>query len=128
MLAYDGDEADERQGPVGWCSIAPRESYAAVLASRVIPQLPGERVWSVVCFFVAPRARRRGLRTRVAGRRLRLRGRVRRRRDRGLPVARREGLPLHGHPRAVPRGRLRGGAGAARRPSRHAQASVGNRA
>jgi GNAT superfamily N-acetyltransferase len=59
VLAYDGDEAAV---PVGWCSIAPRESYAAVLASRVIPQLPGERVWSVVCFFVAPRARRRGLR------------------------------------------------------------------
>ena len=49
--------------PVGWCSIAPRESYAAVLASRVIPQLPGERVWSVACFFVVPRARRGGLRT-----------------------------------------------------------------
>ena len=63
MLAYDGDEAGEGEGPVGWCSVAPRESYAAVLASRVIPQLPGERVWSVVCFFVAPRARRRGLRT-----------------------------------------------------------------
>ena len=63
VLAYDGDEADEGKRPVGWCSIAPRESYAAVLASRVIPQLPGERVWSVVCFFVAPPARRRGLRT-----------------------------------------------------------------
>ena len=56
VLAYDGDD------PVGWCSIAPRESYAAALASRVIPQLPGERVWSVVCFFVAPRARRQGVR------------------------------------------------------------------
>ncbi len=56
VLAYDSDE------PVGWCSVAPRESYAAVLASRVIPQLPGERVWSVVCFFVAPRARHHGLR------------------------------------------------------------------
>ena len=63
VLAYDGDEADEGKRPVGWCSIGPRESYAAVLASRVIPQLPGERVWSVVCFFVAPPARRRGLRT-----------------------------------------------------------------
>jgi GNAT superfamily N-acetyltransferase len=63
VLAYDGDEAGEGEGPVGWCSVAPRESYAAVLASRVIPQLPGERVWSVVCFFVAARARRRGLRT-----------------------------------------------------------------
>ena len=51
VLAYEGEDA------VGWCSIAPRESYAAVLASRVIPQLPGEGVWSVVCFFLAPRAR-----------------------------------------------------------------------
>ena len=57
VLAYDCDE------PVGWCSIAPRESYAAVLAPRVIPQVPGERVWSVVCFFVAKPYRRRGLST-----------------------------------------------------------------
>lgn len=56
LLAYDGYEA------VGWCSVAPRESYAAVLNSRVIPQLPGEQVWSVVCFFVARHARRHGLR------------------------------------------------------------------
>jgi len=59
VLAYDGDD------PVGWCSIAPRESYAAVLASRVIPQVPGERVWSVVCFFIAPRARHQGLRRKL---------------------------------------------------------------
>ena len=59
VLAYDGGEV------VGWCSVAPRESYAAVLASRVIPQVPGERVWSVVCFFVAARARRQGLRARL---------------------------------------------------------------
>jgi GNAT superfamily N-acetyltransferase len=62
VLAYAGDEGDD---PVGWCSIAPRESYAAVLASRVIPQVPGERVWSVVCFFIAPRARRQGLRRKL---------------------------------------------------------------
>jgi len=60
VLAYtDAGGGDE---PVGWCSVAPRESYAAALASRVMPQVPGERVWSVVCFFVAPRARRHGLR------------------------------------------------------------------
>src|SRR5438874_2462817 len=33
VLAYQGGQA------VGWCSVAPRETYAAVLASRVIPQL-----------------------------------------------------------------------------------------
>lgn len=59
VLAYDGVSA------VGWCSVAPRESYAAVLASRVIPQVPGERVWSVACFFIAPRARGTGLRFRL---------------------------------------------------------------
>jgi hypothetical protein len=52
VLAYQG------QDPVGWCSIAPREAYAAVLASRVIPRLPGAGVWSVACFFLALRARR----------------------------------------------------------------------
>ena len=55
VLAYDGDE------PVGWCSIAPRETYAAIMASRVIPQLPGAGVWSVTCFFLVSRVRRRGL-------------------------------------------------------------------
>jgi hypothetical protein len=46
---------------VGWCSFAPRDSYARVLASRLIPRLPGEDVWSVVCFFLAPQVRHRGL-------------------------------------------------------------------
>jgi len=55
VLAYLGED------PVGWCSIAPRESYRAVLASRVIPVTDGEGVWSVVCFFLAPAARRTGL-------------------------------------------------------------------
>jgi GNAT superfamily N-acetyltransferase len=55
VLAYQGERA------VGWCSIAPRESYRAILASRVIPQLPGDGVWSVACFFLAPSARRQGL-------------------------------------------------------------------
>jgi GNAT superfamily N-acetyltransferase len=55
VLAYAGER------PVGWCSVAPRDSYRAIVASRVIPQLPGDAVWSVACFFLAPQARRRGL-------------------------------------------------------------------
>jgi GNAT superfamily N-acetyltransferase len=55
VLAYEGEHA------VGWCSIAPRGGYRAITASRVIPQVPGDGVWSVACFFLAPRARRRGL-------------------------------------------------------------------
>jgi hypothetical protein len=48
--------------PVGWCSVAPRGSYAAIGVSRVIAHLPGDQVWSVTCFFVAPKARHQGLR------------------------------------------------------------------
>lgn len=55
VLAYSAGE------PVGWCSIAPRETYAAVLSSRVIPAVEGAEVWSVVCFFVAASARRVGV-------------------------------------------------------------------
>jgi GNAT superfamily N-acetyltransferase len=51
VLAYRDDSA------VGWCSVAPRESYRAILASRVIPRLPGAGVWSVACFFLAPQVR-----------------------------------------------------------------------
>jgi GNAT superfamily N-acetyltransferase len=46
---------------VGWCSVAPRQSYAALLASRTIPRVPGDGVWSVACFFLAPRVRGTGL-------------------------------------------------------------------
>lgn len=55
VLAYQDEQA------VGWCSIAPRDSYRAISTSRVIPRLPGDGVWSVACFFLAPQARRRGL-------------------------------------------------------------------
>jgi len=55
VLAYAGDD------PVGWCSVAPRETYRALLAARVISLPEGEGVWSVVCFFLAARARRGGL-------------------------------------------------------------------
>jgi GNAT superfamily N-acetyltransferase len=53
VLAYDGDE------PVGWCSIAPRESYVRLARSRTMPRAtpPDMPTWTVLCFFVA-RARR----------------------------------------------------------------------
>ena len=55
VLAYAGDD------PVGWCSVAPRDSYRAVVASRVIPATGGGDVWSIVCFFLAPPVRGSGL-------------------------------------------------------------------
>lgn len=32
-----------------------------MLALRVIPSIPGDGIWSVVCFFLAAQVRRRGL-------------------------------------------------------------------
>lgn len=53
VLAYrDG-------APVGWCSVAPRTSYARLARSRRMPRVtpPEVSTWSVLCFFV-PRGRR----------------------------------------------------------------------
>ncbi len=44
--------------PVGWCSIAPRETYGALERFRALPRIDDAPVWSVVCFFVDRRARR----------------------------------------------------------------------
>jgi GNAT superfamily N-acetyltransferase len=39
--------------PVGWASVAPREEFAARLTrSTVLTSVPGEGVWSVLCFVV----------------------------------------------------------------------------
>jgi len=46
---------------VGWCSVAPRESYEALERYRGLPRLDDSDVWSVVCFFVDRKARRQGL-------------------------------------------------------------------
>ena len=55
VLAYvDGEAA-------GWCSIAPKSTYRALVNSRTIPHLDDEGVWSAVCFVVRPGFRRRGL-------------------------------------------------------------------
>lgn len=55
ILAYDGDR------PVGWCSVGPRADYPALERSRVLARVDDAPVWSIVCFFVARDARRRGL-------------------------------------------------------------------
>jgi GNAT superfamily N-acetyltransferase len=55
ILAYREDE------PIGWCSIAPRETYARLEHSTTLKRLDDQPVWSVVCFFVSRRWRRQGL-------------------------------------------------------------------
>lgn len=55
ILAYvDGQ-------PAGWCAVAPRAEYPALQRSRVLASLDDQAVWSISCFFVARRFRRRGL-------------------------------------------------------------------
>src|SRR5262245_49606402 len=46
VLAYAGGE------PVGWCSIAPRESYVKLARSRTMPRVSEAPTWTVLCFFV----------------------------------------------------------------------------
>jgi GNAT superfamily N-acetyltransferase len=55
LIAYADGE------PVGWCAVAPRESYPVLERSRVLKRIDDEPVWSIVCFFVAKRFRERGL-------------------------------------------------------------------
>ncbi len=58
ILGYvDGD-------PVAWCSIAPRETYRAGLHHSRSVDEPGS-VWSLACFFVPRRLRRRGVAKRL---------------------------------------------------------------
>lgn len=50
-----------RGDPVGWCSIAPRESYRGLERYRALPRIDDQPVWSVVCFFVDRQIRRSGV-------------------------------------------------------------------
>lgn len=55
VLAYRDGE------PAGWCSIAPRKTYAALERFRALPRIDDLPVWSVVCFFVDRTIRRQGV-------------------------------------------------------------------
>jgi GNAT superfamily N-acetyltransferase len=55
VLAYvEGEVA-------GWCSVAPKSTYRALVNSRTIPHVGDDGAWSVVCFVVRPGFRHRGL-------------------------------------------------------------------
>lgn len=55
LLAYDGDRS------VGWVSIGPREEYLRLQRSQVMKPVDDKPVWSIVCFYVDPRARGNGI-------------------------------------------------------------------
>jgi len=47
--------------PIGWCALAPRETYSALERSRVLKRLDDKPVWSIVCLFIAKPYRRKGV-------------------------------------------------------------------
>ena len=47
--------------PVGWCAVAPRETFPKLERSRILKRVDDKPVWSVVCFFIAKSFRRRGI-------------------------------------------------------------------
>jgi GNAT superfamily N-acetyltransferase len=57
VLAYADGE------PVGWCSIAPRETYVRLEKSRTMARMtpPATATWTVLCFFVARSRRGQGI-------------------------------------------------------------------
>jgi len=55
ILAY------HRGDPVGWCSVEPREHFPRLGNSRILAPVDDEPVWSVVCFYVCPEYRGRGV-------------------------------------------------------------------
>ena len=56
LVAYDDGH------PVGWVSVGPREEFGQLVRSRTYRPLDDEPdVFSIVCFYVDPRAKRRGV-------------------------------------------------------------------
>ncbi len=55
VLAYRGDE------PVGWCSVAPRQSFPGLESSPSLRPRDDRPAWAITCFYVAPAWRRRGV-------------------------------------------------------------------
>jgi GNAT superfamily N-acetyltransferase len=55
ILAYANGNA------IGWCAVAPRETYPALDRSRVLKKVDDKPVWSIVCLFIAKEYRRKGV-------------------------------------------------------------------
>lgn len=53
--------AMEEGEPLGWVAVAPRQTYPRLATSKITRSDAGSDTWSVTCFFVHRRARRRGM-------------------------------------------------------------------
>lgn len=80
LLAY-------REGqPVGWCGLGRRAGFVRLARTRALGPFDDEPAWSIVCFFVARRERRRGVALAL------LRAAVRQAAAQGAPAI--EGYPI----------------------------------
>ena len=80
LLAYVNGE------PAAWCAVAPRADHARLAKSRAMAAVDDLPVWSITCFVVAKRFRRRGLMRRLID------GAVALAREQGAPAV--EAYPL----------------------------------
>lgn len=55
LLAYEGER------PVGWISVGKREEFVLLAQSTVLAPVDDQKVWSIVCFYIAKSHRKRGL-------------------------------------------------------------------
>ncbi|WP_419908086.1 GNAT family N-acetyltransferase [Hoeflea sp.] len=55
LIAFAGDE------PVGWIHLDDRSAFPRLAASRVLKPVDDQPVWSIACFLVDKRFRRKGL-------------------------------------------------------------------
>ncbi|MEN8193392.1 MAG: GNAT family N-acetyltransferase [Bacteroidota bacterium] len=46
--------------PIGWCSVAPREDFVRLENSKILRPIDDKPVWSIVCFFIHKKYRRKG--------------------------------------------------------------------
>ena len=47
--------------PAGWCRLGPRDSFDRLAHARTLAPVDDLPVWSVVCFYVRPEAKRQGV-------------------------------------------------------------------
>jgi GNAT superfamily N-acetyltransferase len=49
--------------PIGWCAIAPRQTYSALARSRILKPVDDRECWSVACFFIEKSYRKKSVST-----------------------------------------------------------------
>lgn len=51
--------------PIGWIAVEPRSAYPRLAYSRVLKPVDDQPVWSITCFYISGKVRRKGLTVRL---------------------------------------------------------------